>query len=363
MNAEQTWTNGYVVPTTQSVLAMHAAGFIEYLPFKSRMSPFYDNRWKAWPIKEKGSGLGIFGVGQTTLDLIHYQTQPLGQNTILPTAGTHASTEADATAPVKAMWSDGKTLTNFSVVGINADGLNKAYKATVWNMPGVDAATHTESQADLLLSASNLRAFTIYPREAPASGEAHYDYSNSVTGSGERAGKTAWESAGAIVNRLYSWAGVQNLPTNGTFAAGAKFNSAVYMNVISRMMQKEALAHAQCAGFICIIVVQWADLMICKTRWLSIRQQGMVNPIMNFGLLFETILGCFLCYVPGLGDVLGTRPIRFQHWFPGMPFCLFIFFYDEMRKYLMRTTSKKIRDKDTKKMNNIPGWLEINTYY
>ena len=46
-----------------------------------------------------------------------------------------------------------------------------------------------------------------------------------------------------------------------------------------------------------------------------------------------------------------------------MPFCLFIFFYDEMRKYLMRSTSKKIRDKDTKKMNNIPGWLEINTYY
>merc|ERR1711924_441476 len=31
-------------------------------------------------------------------------------------------------------------------------------------------------------------------------------------------------------------------------------------------------------------VVQWADLMICKTRWLSIRQQGMENPAMNFGL-------------------------------------------------------------------------------
>ena len=89
----------------------------------------------------------------------------------------------------------------------------------------------------------------------------------------------------------------------------------------------KALAHAQCAGFICIIVVQWADLMICKTRWLSIREQGMVNPVMNFGLLFETILGCFLCYIPGLGDVLGTRPIRFQHWFPGMPFCLVSFFF------------------------------------
>jgi sodium/potassium-transporting ATPase subunit alpha len=101
----------------------------------------------------------------------------------------------------------------------------------------------------------------------------------------------------------------------------------------------------------------------CKTRWLSIRQQGMVNPVMNFGLLFETSLGCFLCYIPGLGDVLGTRPIRFQHWFPGMPFCLFIFFYDEIRKYLMRSTSTKVRDKDTKKMNNNPGWLERMTYY
>jgi sodium/potassium-transporting ATPase subunit alpha len=365
VDATQSWTNGYVVPTTQSVLAMHAAGFIEYLPFKSRMSPFYDNRWKHWPIKEKGEGLGIFGVGETTLDLIHYQTQPLGQNTILSTTAdnTHASTEADATGPVKALWTDDAGLKNFSVAGINRDGLNKAYKKTVWNMPGVDAGNHTNDQKDLLLTASNLRAFTIYPREAPSAGAAHFDYSNSPTGAVERSGNTVWDSAGAIVNRLYSWAGAKDLPTDNTFAADAKFDGMVYMNVISRMMQKEALAHAQCAGFICIIVVQWADLMICKTRWLSIRQQGMVNPIMNFGLLFETILGCFLCYVPGLGDVLGTRPIRFQHWFPGMPFCLFIFFYDEMRKYLMRSTSKKIRDKDTKKMNNIPGWLEINTYY
>ena len=29
----------------------------------------------------------------------------------------------------------------------------------------------------------------------------------------------------------------------------------------------------------------------------------------------------------------------------------------------MRTTSKKIRDKDTKKMNNYPGWIERMTYY
>merc|ERR1711907_546225 len=111
------------------------------------------------------------------------------------------------------------------------------------------------------------------------------------------------------VNKLHSW----------------MENGKIYQNVASRQMQAEALAHAQCGGFICIIVVQWADLMICKTRWLSIRQQGMENPAMNFGLLFETILGSFLCYAPGIGVALGTRPIRLTHWVPGAPWAIFIF--------------------------------------
>ena len=72
----------YLLPTTQSILSLHQAGYIEYLPFKGRMSPFYDNRWQHWPITEKGSGLGIFGMGKETLNLIHYQTQTLGMMTI-----------------------------------------------------------------------------------------------------------------------------------------------------------------------------------------------------------------------------------------------------------------------------------------
>lgn len=37
-------------------------------------------------------------------------------------------------------------------------------------------------------------------------------------------------------------------------------------NIASRMSQKEALAHAQASFFVAIVVVQWADLVICKTR-------------------------------------------------------------------------------------------------
>merc|ERR1712100_62996 len=64
---------------------------------------------------------------------------------------------------------------------------------------------------------------------------------------------------------------------------------AVGVNIFSRMSQKEALHHAQGAFWMCIVVVQWADLLICKTRWLSLRDQGMSNQAMNYGLFFETL--------------------------------------------------------------------------
>eukprot|EP00457_Paulinella_chromatophora_P000842 gb/GEZN01000842.1/.p1 GENE.gb/GEZN01000842.1/~~gb/GEZN01000842.1/.p1 ORF type:complete len:1094 (+),score=168.27 gb/GEZN01000842.1/:116-3283(+) len=122
----------------------------------------------------------------------------------------------------------------------------------------------------------------------------------------------------------------------------------------------EALAHAQCAYFISIIIVQWADLVACKTRKLSLLSQGMRNMVLNAGLCFETALGAFLCYVTALNKPLGTRPLQFVHWLPALPFSIIIFMYDEIRKYLMRTLPM-VKDEDTGKM--IPNWIERYTYY
>merc|ERR1719498_638125 len=44
----------------------------------------------------------------------------------------------------------------------------------------------------------------------------------------------------------------------------------------------EALKYAQSGYLVSIVCVQWADLMICKTRNLSLSQQGMVNMFGNF---------------------------------------------------------------------------------
>mmetsp|Transcript_5223 Transcript_5223/g.8050 ORF Transcript_5223/g.8050 Transcript_5223/m.8050 type:complete len:1092 (+) Transcript_5223:52-3327(+) len=117
----------------------------------------------------------------------------------------------------------------------------------------------------------------------------------------------------------------------------------------------EALFHAQSAFFVSIVIVQWADVIACRTRRLSIYHQGMRNTVLNIGLLEETVLACILLYTPGVG-VIGTRPIRFVHWFPALPFSMFIVIYDEMRKYLIRLGPPEGSEK---KMNIV----EEYTYY
>jgi len=101
--------------------------------------------------------------------------------------------------------------------------------------------------------------------------------------------------------------------------------------------------------FTAIVIVQWADLLICKTRRLSIFQQGMKNKIMIAGLLEETCLAAFLSYCPGTDAMLRMYPLEWTWWFVPMPFSLIIFAYDEIRKTLIR--------------RNPGGWVENETYY
>merc|ERR1712066_1037509 len=103
------------------------------------------------------------------------------------------------------------------------------------------------------------------------------------------------------------------------------------------------------AYFVSIVDVQWADLIICKTRKNSVFQQGMSNWILNFGIVFETALAAFLSYTPGMDKGLKMYPLKVNWWFPAFPFSLLIFVFDETRKYLLR---------------QFPGgWVEKETYY
>ncbi|GIY26917.1 hypothetical protein CDAR_507181 [Caerostris darwini] len=103
------------------------------------------------------------------------------------------------------------------------------------------------------------------------------------------------------------------------------------------------------AFFVSIVIVQWADLIICKTRRNSILHQGMRNHVLNFGLVFETALAAFLAYTPGMDKGLRMYPLKFNWWLPALPFSLLIFVYDEIRRYILR--------------RNPGGWVERETYY
>ena len=103
------------------------------------------------------------------------------------------------------------------------------------------------------------------------------------------------------------------------------------------------------AFFVAIVVVQWADLVICKTRKNSVFQQGMKNWILNFGLVFETCLAAFLSYTPGMDKGLKMYPLKINWWFPAIPFSALIFVFDECRKWILR--------------EHPGGWVEKETYY
>lgn len=111
----------------------------------------------------------------------------------------------------------------------------------------------------------------------------------------------------------------------------------------------------QSAVFISIIIVQWAGLLVCKTRTLSLFQHGMRNKAINIALVLMTLIGVFLVYTPGVNTIVGKSPVFLSHnvgsihvvftgavpipfwmWLPSLPFALLVFVYDETRKLLIR---------------------------
>jgi len=116
------------------------------------------------------------------------------------------------------------------------------------------------------------------------------------------------------------------------------------------------LQAAQTSYFTSIVIVQWADLIICKTRILSVFQQGMTkNTTMLQGLTFETVLAIFISYCPGIYVALKTRPLSFVWWLPALTFSLLIWAYDEIRKYMMREYRAN--------HGGEAGFVERSTYY
>nr|XP_049706808.1 sodium/potassium-transporting ATPase subunit alpha [Helicoverpa armigera] len=100
--------------------------------------------------------------------------------------------------------------------------------------------------------------------------------------------------------------------------------------------RKEIERASQAAYFVAVVLTQMMNGVICKTRYNSLFHVGMKNKILNMGLVFELVLSCAICYIPGLNDFFHTYPLRLRWWFLGLPFCCLMFVFDEFRKYCIR---------------------------
>ncbi|CAK4076927.1 unnamed protein product [Aphanomyces euteiches] len=296
------YTNKFAVPTYQSMLAAYNAGYRPYLPMRARRSHFFNKKWLQWSTLSSENRVKGFNDASWAL-LASYQ--PVG------------------------VWA----VTSFD----KGDGLTTS-----------DNSDFSKDQQIGLVDAST----------------GVYD-ANKTQAMGDKRYKNAAFLKKVIVNGTSC---DSTNPDNCLLDFAGGFTSfqnpaETRVNIASRMMQSESLATAQTAYFVAIVMGQWGNLLICKTRYLSFFTQGMKNDTMIMGLFFETLIGALMAYASIFQTLFSTRPMRLTHWFCGMPFTLFIFAGDELRKYLLRATSLTTIDKETGRMVRTPGWIERNTYY
>lgn len=103
------------------------------------------------------------------------------------------------------------------------------------------------------------------------------------------------------------------------------------------------------AFFVCIVITQAADLLICKTRKLSLFQQGMRNWVLNLGIMFSATLTAIIICCPGVNTLFKMRPVEWYVFIPALPFGIFIVLFDELRKLCIRKFPS--------------GWVYQETYY
>jgi hypothetical protein len=168
---------------------------------------------------------------------------------------------------------------------------------------------------------------------------------NQMTGTQDDDDFARWSSCNQFTNNTHNvFLCHKQCAPRCSYPASSK-DAVPCQNIASRMTQTEALGHAQAAFFIAVVICQWGSLLAVKTRWLSVRQQGLTNLPLNISLFFSTIVAAWVCYSSQASYILGTRPLRFTHWFPGLPFGVLLFLYDEARKFVMRATSFEYLDK------------------
>jgi len=99
----------------------------------------------------------------------------------------------------------------------------------------------------------------------------------------------------------------------------------------------EALKYAQSAFFVAVVFAQFVNSICAKTKFNSVIYQPLSNSMMILGWIVELILCFAICYLRPIQIAFLSRAVPFlQFGFYGALFGVYLFFFDEIRKLLIR---------------------------
>jgi len=91
------------------------------------------------------------------------------------------------------------------------------------------------------------------------------------------------------------------------------------------------------AFFAAVILCQMANVFISRTKKQSLFRTGLFsNKFLWLGLFVEVTFLGIIVYMPQTQAFFGTQPLSAFELLLGLPFAIFIFFFDEIRKLLLR---------------------------
>ncbi|CAD5207829.1 unnamed protein product [Bursaphelenchus okinawaensis] len=114
--------------------------------------------------------------------------------------------------------------------------------------------------------------------------------------------------------------------------------------------QRKQLEHS-CHGafFFAIVIVQWADLIVARTRSASMLSHRFSNIVLTTGMLSTVVLSYIFLYVPGIQDIFQLTGLRLRWTMIAVPFGWFLVLFDETRRMAIRRSPT--------------GWVFRETYY
>lgn len=113
--------------------------------------------------------------------------------------------------------------------------------------------------------------------------------------------------------------------------------------------RKRVERKAQTAYFVAVCMSQISDVIICKTRRISLLKKGMKNHVLNVSIIVDLLAAMVVTYLPLCHEIFSTEPLDWCDFFLAVPFMFLMIVGDEIRRYLIR--------------NNYSAWIEQETYY